>query len=382
MTPPPPLAHAASTAAGARFGAKGLVLSGRWTALGLGDLAPGLAALEGPRGTQVVADAAGLVALDTAGAWVLQDLLQRLAAQGVGVTLQGLRPEFGRLMAALAPHLGTPPPGLPGAPPPDSALAGIGRSATGAASEALALLSFVGECAAALAGWLAHPGRIRWRPVLFNIRSAGVDALPIVGLLAFLLGVVVAYQSADQLRQYGANVFIADIVGISMLREFAPLIAAIIIAGRSGSAYAAQIGTMAVTEEIDALRTIGVAPLEMLVLPKLLALALALPLLTVFADAMGVVGGMVMARSQLGVGYAEFLARFVKAVGPGTCLVGIGKAAVFAVVIAVVGCFQGFRTHGGADSVGRQTTRSVVQAIFLVIVADALFSVVFSMLDL
>jgi len=382
LTPPPPLAHAASTAAGARFGAKGLVLSGRWTALGLGDLAPGLAALEGPRGTQVVADAAGLVALDTAGAWVLQDLLQRLAAQGVGVTLQGLRPEFGRLMAALAPHLGTPPPGLPGAPPPDSALAGIGRSATGAASEALALLSFVGECAAALAGWLAHPGRIRWRPVLFNIRSAGVDALPIVGLLAFLLGVVVAYQSADQLRQYGANVFIADIVGISMLREFAPLIAAIIIAGRSGSAYAAQIGTMAVTEEIDALRTIGVAPLEMLVLPKLLALALALPLLTVFADAMGVVGGMVMARSQLGVGYAEFLARFVKAVGPGTCLVGIGKAAVFAVVIAVVGCFQGFRTHGGADSVGRQTTRSVVQAIFLVIVADALFSVVFSMLDL
>ena len=382
MTPPPPLAHAASTAAGARFGAKGLVLSGRWTALGLGDLAPGLAALEGPRGTQVVADAAGLVALDTAGAWVLQDLLQRLAAQGVGVTLQGLRPEFGRLMAALAPHLGTPPVGLPGAPPPDSALAGIGRSATGAASEALALLSFVGECAAALAGWLAHPGRIRWRPVLFNIRSAGVDALPIVGLLAFLLGVVVAYQSADQLRQYGANVFIADIVGISMLREFAPLIAAIIIAGRSGSAYAAQIGTMAVTEEIDALRTIGVAPLEMLVLPKLLALALALPLLTVFADAMGVVGGMVMARSQLGVGYAEFLARFVKAVGPGTCLVGIGKAAVFAVVIAVVGCFQGFRTHGGADSVGRQTTRSVVESIFLVIVADAMFSVAFSALKL
>ena len=382
MTPPPPLAHAASTAAGARFGAKGLVLSGRWTALGLGDLAPGLAALEGPRGTQVVADAAGLVALDTAGAWVLQDLLQRLAAQGVGVTLQGLRPEFGRLMAALAPHLGTPPPGLPGAPPPDSALAGIGRSATGAASEALALLSFVGECAAALAGWLAHPGRIRWRPVLFNIRSAGVDALPIVGLLAFLLGVVVAYQSADQLRQYGANVFIADIVGISMLREFAPLIAAIIIAGRSGSAYAAQIGTMAVTEEIDALRTIGVAPLEMLVLPKLLALALALPLLTVFADAMGVVGGMVMARSQLGVGYAEFLARFVKAVSVTDYMVGIGKAPVFAMIIAVVGCFQGFRTHGGADSVGRQTTRSVVQAIFLVIVADALFSIAFSALDL
>ena len=382
MTPPPPVTPAAGTAAGAHFGAQGLVLSGRWTALGLGDLAQGLAAMKGPRGTQVVADAAAVVALDTAGAWVLQDLLQRLAAEGVSVTLQGLRPDFGRLMAALAPHLGPPPAAVTGVPQQDSALAGIGRSAVGAASEALALLSFVGECAMALAGWLAHPGRTRWRPVLFNIRSAGVDALPIVGLLAFLLGVVVAYQSADQLRQYGANVFIADIVGISMLREFAPLIAAIIIAGRSGSAYAAQIGTMAVTEEIDALRTIGVAPLEMLVLPKLIALALALPLLTVFADALGVVGGMVMARSQLGVGYAEFLARFVKAVGPGTCLVGIGKAAVFAVVIAVVGCFQGFRTHGGADSVGRQTTRSVVQAIFLVIVVDALFSVAFNALGL
>ena len=165
------------------------------------------------------------------------------------------------------------------------------------------MLSFVGENALALAGSLAHPARIRWRPILFNIRSAGFDALPIVGLLSFLLGIVVAYQGADQLRQYGANIFVADLVGLSMLREFAPLITAIIIAGRSGSAYAAQIGTMAVTEEIDAMRTMGIAPLELLVLPKLLALVIALPLLTVFADVLGVVGGMIMARAQLGVGY-------------------------------------------------------------------------------
>jgi phospholipid/cholesterol/gamma-HCH transport system permease protein len=218
--------------------------------------------------------------------------------------------------------------------------------------------------------------------MLFNIRAAGFDALPIVGLLSFLLGIVVAYQGADQLRQYGANIFVADLVGLSMLREFAPLIVALIVAGRSGSAYAAQIGTMCVTEEIDAMRTLGISPLELLVLPKIFALLVALPLLTVFADALGVFGGMLMARAQLGVGFDEFLVRFVKAVSPTAYLIGICKAPVFAFIIAVVGCFQGFRTSGGADSVGRQTTLSVVQATFLVIVADALFSIAFSALGL
>jgi len=244
------------------------------------------------------------------------------------------------------------------------------------------MLAFVGETALVAMGWLFNPRRIRWRVVLFNLRTAGFDALPIVGLLSFLLGVVVAYQGADQLRQYGANIFVADLVGLSMLREFAPLITAIIVAGRSGSAYAAQIGTMAVTEEIDAMRTIGIEPQELLVLPKILALVIALPLLTVFADVMGVLGGMVMAKAQLGVGFGEFMDRFAKAVSITSYLVGIGKAPVFAAIIAMVGCFQGFRTRGGADSVGRQTTRSVVQSIFLVIVADALFSVAFSLLDL
>ncbi|MFZ4626033.1 MAG: MlaE family ABC transporter permease [Rhodoferax sp.] len=245
-----------------------------------------------------------------------------------------------------------------------------------------ALLGFLGESAMALAGWLTHPARIRWRPIVFNLRSSGFDALPIVGTLSFLLGIVVAYQGADQLRQYGANIFVADLVGLSMLREFAPLMTAIIIAGRSGSAYAAQIGTMAVTQEIDAMRTIGMAPLEMLVLPKLLALVMALPLLTVFADILGVAGGMLMAQARLGVGFGEFLERFSKAVSVTSYLVGIGKAPVFAAIIVLVGCFQGFRTRGGADSVGQQTTRAVVQSIFLVIVADALFSVAFSVLDL
>ncbi|MBV5298350.1 MAG: ABC transporter permease [Rhodoferax sp.] len=258
----------------------------------------------------------------------------------------------------------------------------LGQRVSNALVNTCALLGFLGESAVALAGWLTHPARIRWRPIVFNLRSSGFDALPIVGTLSFLLGIVVAYQGADQLRQYGANIFVADLVGLSMLREFAPLMTAIIIAGRSGSAYAAQIGTMAVTQEIDAMRTIGMAPLEMLVLPKLLALVVALPLLTVFADILGVAGGMLMAQARLGVGFGEFLERFSKAVSVTSYLVGIGKAPVFAAIIVLVGCFQGFRTRGGADSVGQQTTRAVVQSIFLVIVADALFSVAFSVLDL
>ena len=258
----------------------------------------------------------------------------------------------------------------------------VGKSTITSLKQFIEALSFIGETAVALAKSILQPRRIRWRPILFNIRTAGFDALPIVGLLSFLLGVVVAYQGAGQLRQYGANIFVADLVGLSMLREFAPLMTAIIIAGRSGSAYAAQIGTMAVTEEIDAMRTIGISPQELLVLPKVIALVIALPLLTVFADALGVFGGMLMAQQQLDVGFIEFLDRFVKAVGPTAFLIGVGKAPIFAVIIAMVGCFQGFRTKGGADSVGRQTTRSVVQSIFLVIVADALFSVAFSMLDL
>lgn len=258
----------------------------------------------------------------------------------------------------------------------------VGHRADAAWVQTLALLGFVGESAVALVGWLAHPARIRWRPILFNLRSGGLDALPIVGTLSFLLGIVVAYQGADQLRQYGANIFVVDLVGLSMLREFAPLMTAIIIAGRSGSAYAAQIGTMSVTQEIDAMRTIGIAPQEMLVLPKFLALLMALPLLTVFADLLGVGGGMLMARAQLGVGFAEFLERFSKAVSVTSYLVGLGKAPVFAAIIVLVGCFQGFRTRGGADSVGQHTTQAVVQSIFGVIVADALFSVAFSVLDL
>ncbi len=360
-----------------------LVLAGSWTVLRSAGIGAQLQGLQMPAGKAVTVEASALTGLDTAGAWLLHQWLLRLRAQGGTVQWQGLAPRFARLLARVDTQ--ADPPADPAAPRPPARpalLARVGRSTLDAFGEAAGLLAFLGESALVLLASLRHPSRLRWRPVLFNIRSAGFDALPIVGLLSFLLGIVVAYQGADQLRRYGANIFVADLVGLSMLREFAPLITAIIIAGRSGSAYAAQIGTMAVTEEIDALRTLGIAPIELLVLPKLMALVIAMPLLTVFADMLGVVGGMLMARAQLGVSFAEFADRFAKAVSITAYLVGVGKAPVFAAIIAMVGCFQGFRTAGGADQVGRQTTKSVVQAIFLVIVADALFSIAFSALDL
>jgi phospholipid/cholesterol/gamma-HCH transport system permease protein len=266
--------------------------------------------------------------------------------------------------------------------PARSLVQGVGRSAVATASQAQAFLHFVGEVSLAALGALRHRRLWRLRAIWHEIQIGGYDALPIIGLTSFGLGVVVAYQGADQLRHYGANVFVVELVGYAMLREFAPLIGAIIIAGRSGSAYAAQIGTMVVAEEIDALRTIGIDSLQRLVVPKIVALVVALPLLTVFADICGVLGGMVMARTGLDIGYGEFLDRFGRVMQGSALLLGLGKSVVFAGIIATIGCFQGLRTQGSADSVGRQTTLSVVQAIFLVIGADALFSVAFNMLDL
>jgi phospholipid/cholesterol/gamma-HCH transport system permease protein len=349
-------------------------LSGSWTARGLGTVAQQLDKMLIGAG-RVILRGQQLDGLDSAGAWVLQRWLHR---QSATVELQGWAPRLQHLMEMVAERIViqlTPS-------PKRLLLERVGRSASAVSEQVFAMLTFIGETAAAAARQLIHPGQIRWRVMLRNIQIGGFDALPIIGLTSFLLGVVVAYQGADQLKNYGANIFVVDLVGYAMLREFAPLITAIIIAGRSGSAYTAEIGAMVITEEVDALRTIDIDPIDLLVLPKVAALVVALPLLTVFADITGVFGGMVMARSQLGIGFHEFIDRFGREMHATTLLVGIGKSVVFAFIISGIGCFQGFRTKGSADSVGRQTTMSVVQSIFLLIVADALFSVVFSMLDI
>jgi phospholipid/cholesterol/gamma-HCH transport system permease protein len=269
-----------------------------------------------------------------------------------------------------------PKPYLPGL------LESVGRHSEDQLHKYLEFLNFIGHLAAVTGHALLRPWRIRWAQVIKELQAAGVNALPIVGLLNFLIGIVIAYQGGIVLVDYGANLYVADIVGLSMVRELAPLITAIIVAGRTGSAYTAQIGTMMVTEEVDALRSIGISPLEMLVLPKLIALVIALPLLTVFADAMGLLGGLIMANAMLDLNPVTFINRLAEAMTLNSYLSGIGKAPVFACIIAAVGCFQGLRVYGSAGSVGRHTTISVVESIFLVIIVDAIFSVAFSKLGI
>jgi len=359
---------------------RGVRCTGVWTVGRIAGLEERLERGAWPRGAEISLDGSAVTAMDTAGAWLVQRLLRTLERDGVRVALHGLSPAHTALLQMVAAtDVGS---AVAAGAAPASRLERIGVRAWDAGRQLFETLAFIGEVARSAFRSASRPARIRWKTVLYNVRTAGFDALPITGLLCFLMGIVISYQGATQFRRYGANIFVVDLVGLAMLRELSPLLTAIIVAGRSGSAYAAQIGTMKVTEEIDALRTVGIAPLELLVLPKILALVIALPLLTVYADMLGVAGGMVMAKSELGVTYPDFVDRLQYALLLPDFLVGIGKAPVFAAIIAVVGCFQGFQVAGDAESVGRRTTISVVQSIFLVIVADSLFSVVFNYLGI
>jgi len=354
-------------------------LLGEWTTRGLGALArPYPDPLPGP-GTRVVIETRGLTVLDTAGALLLYRLTQVLERAGAEVLLPDLESAHARLIDLVRSRAA---PLERSSPPTTGWLETLGRLAWGHLAEGWALLAFIGEGSIAFGRSVLAPRRVRRRALVAILETAGVNAVPIVALLAFLIGVVIAYQGGVQLRAYGANVYVVELVTLTLVRELAPMMTAIIAAGRTGSAFAAQLGTMKVTEEIDALRTIGIDPMDLLVLPRILGLALALPLLTVLADVAGVVGGMAMAAAMLDVSPREFVDRIPQAVSLTSVVIGIVKAPVFAALIAVVGCFQGLRVEGGADSVGRQTTVSVVQAIFLVIVVDAAFSVLFSWLGI
>lgn len=353
--------------------------AGTWTVRGIAPVEQRLAALASADIGKCVIDISAVTALDTAGAWLLHRTIRALEQRGAMVRTSGLRAEFKTLLELIAARAEM---AEPVTPVKVGFLESIGQQSWQSLYSLSGMVAFIGESAIAFLRSLTQPKRIRWRPILRNLQTAGFEALPITGLLSFLMGVVIAYQGADQLQRFGANIFIADLVGLSMLRELSPLLTAIIVAGRSGSAYAAQIGTMKISEEIDALRTIGIVPQELLVQPKILALVIALPLLTVYADVAGVLGGMLMANSMLDISFSVFLDRLEEALSLSSFLTGIIKAPVFAVIIALVGCFQGFQVSGSADSVGRQTTVSVVQSIFLVIVADALFSIIFNWLNL
>jgi phospholipid/cholesterol/gamma-HCH transport system permease protein len=354
-----------------------LACSGAWTVRGIAVLSRRIDDALVPVSVEVSIDGRAVTAMDTAGAWRINRLRQRLETAGKQVRLEAFREEHAALIDLVADTRA------------DSAATSARHDmqafytrGVGIFNDLVNFLAFTGETVVSFVRMIWNPRQIRWKVIIEEILDAGYKALPIVGLLSFLMGVVITYQGAVQLKLYGASIYVADLLGYSMLRELGPLLTAILISGRTGSAYTAQIGTMQVTEEVAALRTIGIPPMYILVLPKLIALIIVLPLLSVFADILAIFGGMVMANLQLGISFHAFLNRLNEAIDYSTFMIGIGKAPVFAAIIAIVGCYQGFKVRGSAESVGRHTTISVVQAIFLVIVTDALFSILFSMMGI
>lgn len=371
---------------GTREGDRLLVeAGGRWTLSALAELYERrqrlLAEMPGPGGAASI-DLKALQRLDTAGAWLLQSMTRELAERGWQVEWSGARAAHASLLAEIHRLTAEPLPPAPEVNPLVRVIANLGRSTLAALEEASRLLSFYGQTVLALARLALRPSRLRVTSLTHHLEQTCVNALPIVGLISFLIGIVMAYQGADQLRRFGAEIFTVDLLAISALREIGILLTAVVVAGRSGSAFTAEIGMMKVNEEVDALRTLGLDPLDVLVLPRLLALMIALPLLAFFADIMALFGGGLMCAFALDISPDQYIARLSEAIWPRTFWVGIVKAPVFAFVIAMVACYEGLTVDGSAESVGRNTTLAVVVGIFLVIVFDAIFSILFSSLSL
>ncbi len=357
-----------------------LVCQGNWDVLHLAELTKAFQKITLPQVGTMQFDGTDLIHLDSAGAFLLIDWQNKLMQRGMQISFSGFSNDTLQLLDLVKKNFNRieQQPALLSS----GFLTKIGRWASNSFSELLHYLDFLGRLA-------AESFRIFRKPRLFppaafsaQIIRTGFDALPIIGLLSCMVGIVLAYQLGMQLRNYGANVFIADLLGLAILREFGPLLTAIMVAGRTGSAFTAQLGMMKISQEIDALRTMGIAPELLLVLPRILGLLITLPLLTIWADIFGIIGGMLMAHSMLDISWYDFLNRMQHQVPLRTLVIGLGKTPVFALIIAGTGCFQGMAVKNNAESLGKNTTRSVVLSIFFIIVADAVFSVIFSWLKL
>ncbi len=324
---------------------------------------------------------AGITHFDSAGALILLQYVNSLKKQKKQVELIGFNSKHQDLLTLIEEKQDaltyTPP-----APQQHSVLYKIGLETIHKLSQVDGLIVLIGSLSDKIFAAFAEWRRFQFPSIMSNIQSTGLNALPIIALLSFLIGVVLAYQMGLQLETYGASIFIAYLSGMAIFREFAPLITAIIVAGRTSSAFTAQIGSMKINEEIDALNTMGLSPIELIVVPKVLGLLFIFPLLIFWADIFSILGAMLMSKFMLQVGYLDFMTRLQDSVGLQQMMLGLYKAPAFALLISLVGCFQGFRVEPNADSVGSQTTKSVVQALFLIIIADAIFSVVYSWMDL
>jgi phospholipid/cholesterol/gamma-HCH transport system permease protein len=321
-------------------------------------------------------DATELEYCDGAGANLLVALRQ---ARGRSAEIHGLRPEIERLLQLVEP--GQAAVAAPGAPARLSPVAAVGRAALQRGSELRELVVFVGELTVQLVRALREPRRIRARDVLRVAERAGIGAVPIVALIGLLLGLILAFQSAIPMRRFGADIFVADLLGISLLRELGALMAAILLAARSGSAFAAELGTMKVNEEVDALSTMGLEPVRFLVVPRVIAAFLVIPVLAMLMNVAGLLGGAIVMAS-LGYPLVVFVDRVTSSVTVGDLAGGLFKALVFGLVVAGIGCLRGLQTGKGAGAVGQSTTSSVVSGIILIAAIDGLFAVAFFLMGI
>ncbi|MEO8605798.1 MAG: MlaE family lipid ABC transporter permease subunit, partial [bacterium] len=328
-----------------------------------------------PQTRDVRLDLSGVDYFDSGGGAVVLQLRQQVAARGGALTIERSTPDIDGLLGLIdETAIQTPPPPQAEDPFVDRA----GAWGIEAVAELRHFSIFTGEVLLGILDAARHPARVRWRETWLYMQRAGYEALPIVALISFLMGLITAFQAATQLTQFGADIYVANLVGLSITRELGPLMTAIIAAGRSGAAFAAEIGTMKVNEEVDALEALGLDRTRFLVTPKVMALVLMLPCLTLFADVVGVLGGLFVAVFQLDLPAVVYFRQMKAYMVPWDIGQGLLKAFVFAVLIAGIGCLRGFEARESAESVGRITTSAIVAGIFAVICADAVFTVLFN----
>jgi phospholipid/cholesterol/gamma-HCH transport system permease protein len=359
-------------------GERVLALSGRLDASALKELWEGVRSAVNDAATRpVIVDASGVEYCDGAGAALLVDLLRQ--PRTPPVQIRNLRSPYDALLQLFDPKVLEHD--LDPEPPRQRVLEEIGRAAAGLWRDTKLQIAFVGETTAALAYAFTHPHTIRWKDVWRIAERAGADGLPIVALISFLLGMILAFQSAVPMKRFGAEIFVADLIGLAMLRELGPLMTAILLAGRSGAAFAAEIGTMRVNQEVDALTTMGLDPVRFLVTPRILAALLMTPLLTLFSNVLGLLGGAVTMQT-FGIPFLTFFREADSAVNLSDFLAGFVKSFVFAILVAGIGCLRGLQTQAGASAVGEAATRAVVSGIILLVIVDGLFALAYYLLDI
>ena len=359
-----------------------LALKGDWTVDTIAGLDAELRALEARLQSGAIVDVAGLERIDVAGAYLIDRTIRAAAGPTTRIAVRGEHPIAQRLFELARTNTKAPIEQEAQALSLKGVLERIGRAVAALGEEIIALVSFFGETLAVLGRLILNPRRIRWVSVVHTMEFAGLNALPIVALLSFFIGLVVAYLGARILGDFGASVFTVELVAFSMMREFGVVITAVLLAGRTNSAFTAEIGAMKMRQEIDAMRVLGIAPMEALVAPRAIAMLVMTPLLTFVATMAGMFGGLLVCMFELDISAAMFWQRISDAVPEQHFWVGMSKSPVFAIVLAMIGCKQGLSVGGDVGSLGRRTTTSVVQAIFMVILIDALFALWFLEMDI